>query len=973
MKKRILMWMMAVLAAVIALPVCAGAEEPLSGSFGPNITWRVEPTGDGEGTLVLSGSGEMPPYGIMAGWMEAPYHLNKVVVGEGITQVDERLIGMYATREIQLPSTVTQIEKDTFQFASDLETVTVAAGNPQYGSLYGMLLTEGGTRAEYCPPKNTLPETVEFPAGVEVIGAGLLLGHHEVRQVILHEGVTAIEANAFSQCSLEEFTGPAGLRTIGYRAFYGCGSLTRLNLPEGLESIGEEAFGECAVEPFVLPDNLQEVGEDAFMNCPCAQGNFAVWDYEPETRTLIISGINSRILGLSSWPPPYKDNPQWAALDPVRVVYRPGIRWVDGKVLESFPHVTSISLPVTLSGLSWDEFGNLPALKELTIDPENPNVRAVDGVVLEEQGTRMVMCLPTLETVQVPEGVTVLGAYCFQNAAANLREVRLPEGITTVEGYAFGGCTKLTSIRLPDGVQSIGASAFHGCSALESVRFPDSLQKIEEDGFAACTALRQADLPADAVLEQRVFVGCTKLETVTLPAHLKQVPPRLFTDCVALHDVVIPEGVTELGESCFAQCRSLHSITLPRSLRSIGPGAFADNGTSRVPTWLKEIYYAGSLAEWGQINISSYHNSAIDYATLHVGQQEGFTDVPAGAYYHDAVEWAVRSKVTKGTSASTFSPNKTCTRAEAVTFLWRAAGEYDADIAVGFRDVPGSAWYAKAVAWAVEMGITNGTTSTTFSPNQVCSRGQIVTFLWRASQQPLGYPSPLRFTDVKADKYYADAVEWAAAFEIANGTGRDKFSPETTCTRAQIVTFLQRAMTGTAQPAFDERTVDQSKLRENVLTRATLKAARLTAGQFHAYMSKGMELDGMKLEPRVFEVRQDGTAYAAEIDLTIHAQNPTDLFWLASGSAERPGREFTWEEVRDYVEQKAWTPWRLGEEENTLIRRTYLSEVALAPGRVLQSAGLVQTGLGPTPIFQGVPEEEIRKVDFRLPRAFVLL
>ena len=171
-----------------------------------------------------------------------------------------------------------------------------------------------------------------------------------------------------------------------------------------------------------------------------------------------------------------------------------------------------------------------------------------------------------------------------------------------------------------------------------------------------------------------------------------------------------------------------------------------------------------------------------------------FTDVPAGSYYEDAVIWAVDKGITTGTSATTFNPNGICTRAQAVTFLWRAAGSPAAKSAVmPFTDVKAGSYYYDAVLWAVEQGITKGTSDTMFSPDATCTRAQIVTFLWRSQKSPAaGTANP--FTDVKASAYYADAVLWAVKEDFTKGTTNTTFSPDATCTRAQIVTFLYRSV-----------------------------------------------------------------------------------------------------------------------------------------------------------------------------------
>ena len=171
-----------------------------------------------------------------------------------------------------------------------------------------------------------------------------------------------------------------------------------------------------------------------------------------------------------------------------------------------------------------------------------------------------------------------------------------------------------------------------------------------------------------------------------------------------------------------------------------------------------------------------------------------FVDVPADAYYYDAVLWAAKNGITGGVDAAHFAPNATCTRAQVVTFLWRAAGSpAPKSSMIPFTDVPAGSYYEQAVLWAVENGITDGTSATTFSPDAVCSRGQIVTFLWRSQKSPAS-DSVNPFADVAADAYYNSAVLWAAENGITGGTSATTFSPNNDCTRAQIVTFLYRCL-----------------------------------------------------------------------------------------------------------------------------------------------------------------------------------
>ena len=172
----------------------------------------------------------------------------------------------------------------------------------------------------------------------------------------------------------------------------------------------------------------------------------------------------------------------------------------------------------------------------------------------------------------------------------------------------------------------------------------------------------------------------------------------------------------------------------------------------------------------------------------------GFADVAYGDYYFDAVIWAEKNGIASGTGNGRFSPNQSCTRAQAVTFLWRAMDcPNPARTSNPFTDVKPDAYYYKAVLWAYHSGVTSGTSSTKFSPDNPCTRGQVMTFLWRAAGQPKPGTTYCPFKDVKASQYYYAPVLWAAKNNVAVGITSSQFGPDAVCTRGQIVTFLYRA------------------------------------------------------------------------------------------------------------------------------------------------------------------------------------
>ena len=201
----------------------------------------------------------------------------------------------------------------------------------------------------------------------------------------------------------------------------------------------------------------------------------------------------------------------------------------------------------------------------------------------------------------------------------------------------------------------------------------------------------------------------------------------------------------------------------------------------------------GAVKSYTFENVSRTHTIEVIFMKANGNPQTGvFVDVATGSYYEDAVDWAVENGITQGTDDTHFSPDGICTRAQAVTFLWRTAGSPEPETrTMPFTDVPVGSYYYDAVLWAVENGITEGTSDTRFSPNATCTRAQIVAFLWRSEKSPAA-SSRNPFADVKSSAYYADAVLWAVKEDITKGTASTTFSPDADCTRAQIVTFLWR-------------------------------------------------------------------------------------------------------------------------------------------------------------------------------------
>ena len=344
--------------------------------------------------------------------------------------------------------------------------------------------------------------------------------------------------------------------------------------------------------------------------------------------------------------------------------------------------------------------------------------------------------------------------------AGSIRSVSLPEGLTKIGSFAFYECTALAEVTIPGSVKEIGDSAFFDCTGLKKVTISYGVETICGDAFA----------------------GCSSLTEVTIPGSVKIVNEGAFVDCYALKTLTIEKGVEKISFYAFDDCFSLQTVIILEPNCEIKSDAFID-------THATFYGYPGSTTE----SYAKFYATGSPEPFKPIDPKTGFIDVSASAYYADPVAWAVEKDVTKGTGTVTFSPEAICTRAQVVTFLWRANGCPEPESTDNpFTDVQSDAYYYKAVLWAVEKNITTGTSPTTFSPDAGCTRGQVVTFQWRAKGQPEPERSDSPFADVLVDTYYGKAVLWAVEKDITKGTASDRFSPDATCTRAQIVTFLYR-------------------------------------------------------------------------------------------------------------------------------------------------------------------------------------
>lgn len=363
--------------------------------------------------------------------------------------------------------------------------------------------------------------------------------------------------------------------------------------------------------------------------------------------------------------------------------------------------------------------------------------------------------------------------------------------------YAYW--SEITSVVVQDGVSRIGNLAFsESFINLKRLVMDDSVSSI---GIAAFSQ--------------------SGLEDVVLSQKLKSIENRAFTDCTNLKRINLPDSLTSIGKDCFMDT-GLSEVRIPKNVTVIGEFALGFKGgvTQPVPNFL--IYgYAGSTAEqyaksytyealfnkwvfdtyspdyFYRLHPEYYGKSGQIFRFVAISEKKSdFDDVHENDWFAEPVEWAIKNDITNGTGNNMFSPNATCTTAQILTFLWRTAGSKEPTLPNPFSNVKTSDYYYKPALWAYENGLVSGKT---FFGDTPCTRAVTVTYFWKLSGGPTFTAIGNFFADVPANASYANAVEWAVAQNITSGTGNNQFSPDITCTRGQIVTFLYRWKDGSSE------------------------------------------------------------------------------------------------------------------------------------------------------------------------------
>lgn len=672
-----------------------------SGSIDGGLSWSLSRSG----ALTISGSGKMPDFSSVANaapWDKQKDKIQSVVIESGVQSISGGAFsGCTALEKLSISETVTQIAPNAFGGCTSLAAFEVAEGNKAFLSVGGVLFSADKELLRY-PVGKSADYTV--PSGTVAIAGGAFKDCSKLESLVIPDSVTAIGKSAFENCAaLKRITLPKSIAKLEALTFSGCAALAEITLPDGLKTLGEKVFSGCAALKSVkIPAEVTVIPAEAFSGCSSLE---------------------------------------------------------------------SITIPKNVSHIKERAFDGCTALKKVDylgsdtdwsqVTKETGN-NALDNA--EKSFTRTDHEHKYTDTV-IPPTCTERGCTVHLCACGDKRE----DSYTPPLGHSYKG-----GICVRCGILDPNKDIPHKHDFIPIVTKPTCLT----EGFTtyACSCGE-----------------CYTKDYVSAVGHKTQLQNAKAAGC--LTGGYTGDEVCTVCGKVFKQGSVIFALGHdPQPARVKAPTCTESGYTGDLI-----CMRCGDMTQIGKTVTAAGHKFfggvCSVCGTKGAEAVPKFDDVKPGAFYFDAVRWAVENGITNGTGKNTFSPNDVCSRYQIVMFLWRAAGQPEAKAAVSFADVkPGDIFY-EAVQWAVERGITKGTSSTSFSPYAPCTRGQIVTFLYRSAGSP-AISGACDFSDVSAGSFCHDAVIWASSEGITKGTSAGRFSPNEGCTRAQVVTFLYRASGG---------------------------------------------------------------------------------------------------------------------------------------------------------------------------------
>lgn len=755
---------------------------------GDNLTWNLA-----GGVLTITGTGDMWDFSRS----DIPWQgidITSVVIRNGVTGIGKNAFWNCKTvTGITIPDTVTRIGnsafascsalanlstisarvtfigEEAFESCQSLAAIPVASGNPNYVTVDGVLFNKNRTvLLQY--PAGKPGEGYAVPAGVADIAPYAFGYCFQLTNVTIPEGVASIGNNAFWNCT--NLTGmdiPASVNSLGHSAFYNCSKLESVTFLGEAPAFDGSPFFFCTLTAWyplgtrtwtdevmqqyggtvtwkgyqpsggACGDNLTWSIEDSVLTI---SGTGAMWDFDEmnpgwyELRDSITSVVfENSVTGIGK--------SAFMTCGHLKSVTIPAAMTVIGDAaFAGCASLTDVTIPASVTDIGYGAFAGCMSLTAITVASGNSNYTSADGVLFNKNKTGL---------IQYPAGKTST-AYM------------IPTGVTWIESTAFYLCTKLTSLVIPSGMQQIREAAVAYCSALKSISFRGNAPAIGDAAFENVTAA--AYYPADnstwteAVMQDYggtiTWTGLGDKPVLTLSASTKGVG-LTWAGCA--------------GASRYQIQRRIKGETKGVGVNTTEP-VYTDGTVSMGETYIYRVrgYAGGAWKEWS------------DEQTILFNP---FTDVSGNKTIKN-VGWAFNNGIVTGTSETTFSPNDNCTRIQFIMMLWKLNGSKEVGGANPFKDISGNKT-TKAILWALDAGIINS--GETFNPNDPISRVQVVLILWKMAGSP-NASGNIPFTDVSGKKTI-NAVSWAYDKKITSGTSATTFSPNDNCTRVQLVFFLK--------------------------------------------------------------------------------------------------------------------------------------------------------------------------------------
>ena len=645
-----------------------------------------------------------------------------VVIPDGITAIGDSVFSNRTNlTSVTIPNGVTSIGAGAFQRCGGLISVTIPNSVTSIGA-YAFAGCSGLTG-------------VVIPDSVTSLGDSVFSYCSNLTSATIGSGVTSIGSNAFSECSsLTAVTIPNGVTSIGAGAFQRCGGLTSATIGSGVTSIGAYAFAGCSgLTGVVIPDNVTSLGDYAFQYCGL-------------TSATVGGGVTS--LGKGAF---------YNCDSLVSVTIGSGVTEIGTYTFLGCSSLTSLTIPDSITSLGSAAFTG-SRLTNIYYGGSEEQWDKLTQRGLDEALLYAIIHFngDTTES-ENPYPDFVINRGVLTKYVGPGGDVTIPSSVTAIGDHAFEGCSSVTSVTIPNSVTSIGVCAFAYCSGLTAITIPNGVTAIKTGTFESCNSLTSVTIPNSVTsIGNDAFIGCKSLTAITIPASVTSIGNSAFGHSSYHFISHVYYGGSE------EQWGDIICTITNRFTGETTTYPFANDGQERAGLYNVNIHYDSPMPDTPS------------------EPENPFTDVKPGTYYADAVAWALSNNITNGTTATTFNPSGNCRIIQILTMLYRAqrdGGKATAD------DM------AEAEKWAREMGMIGDG----FDTSAVCTRSQAVMFIWQA-RGATPPTKDYGFVDVEADAAYLDAVNWAMENGVSNGDGNSTtFSPDKDCTRGQIVTFLYRA------------------------------------------------------------------------------------------------------------------------------------------------------------------------------------